>query len=80
MESDLVLELLQTIYKDTKEKDSVSHLVTDDDTTLRSNCSNKKNGGKLTNNITQPHFLADPSHRIKVISKPIFAMVTNNKD
>ena len=40
----------------------------------------KKNGETLTNNIKQPHFLADPSHRIKVMAKPIFAMVTNNKD
>ena len=27
-----------------------------------------------------PIFLADPSHRIKVMLKPIFAMVTDTKD
>ena len=28
----------------------------------------------------QPVFLADPSHRIKVMSKPFFKMVTTTKD
>ena len=80
MEGDLYLELLQLINRDIEQKVFVSHLVSDDDTTLRANCAKTKNGGKLTNEIEQPHFLADPSHRIKVMTKPIFAMVTNNKD
>ena len=80
MEGDLCLDLLNLINSETDEKVFVSHLVTDDDTTLRANCANENKGGKLPNNIKQPHFLADPSHRIKVMAKPIFAMVTNNKD
>ena len=39
-----------------------------------------KNGGKLNNGIKQPRFLADPTHRIKVMSKVIFSMLTNTKD
>ena len=58
----------------------VEEIVTDDDSTMRSHCKNKKNGGNLPDEIPQPIFLADPSHRIKVMCKPIFAMVSNNKD
>ena len=43
-------------------------------------CANKRNGGKLKNNVPQPQFLADPSHRVKVMSKPLFAMTTKTKD
>ena len=44
MEGDLALELLQGIHRDTEQKVFVSHLVTDDDTTLHVNCSNKTGG------------------------------------
>ena len=47
---------------------------------MRSHLKNIVNGGKLPNEIIQPIFLADPSHRIKVMCKPIFAMVTGTKD
>ena len=39
-----------------------------------------RNGGKLSDSIMQPIFLADPSHRIKVMCKPIFAMISGTKD
>ena len=54
--------------------------MTDDDSTMRSHLKNIKNDGKLPDHIIQPIFLADPSHRIKVMYKPIFGMVSNNKD
>ena len=54
--------------------------MTDDDSTMRSHLKNINKGGKLPNNILTPIFLADPSHRIKVMLKPIFAMVTDTKD
>ena len=38
------------------------------------------NGGKLPDTIIQPTFLADPSHRIKVMCKPIFGMISETKD
>ena len=54
--------------------------MTDDDSTMRAHCANKKNGGKLNDDIPEPQFLADPSHRVKVMAKPLFAMATKTKD
>ena len=36
--------------------------------------------GKLPYDVPQPVFLADPSHRIKVMAKPFFKMVVKSKD
>ena len=44
---------------------------------MRAHCRSKDNGGKLPEGIPEPRFLADPSHRIKCMSKPIFNMVTS---
>ena len=54
--------------------------MTDDDSTMRSHLRNIINGGKLPDDIIQPNFLADPSHRVKVMCKAIFAMVSDTKD
>jgi len=56
--------------------------VSDDDSTMRSllQHESKNNKGKLPPNIPEPVFLADPSHRIKVMFKPFFLMVKNTKD
>ena len=47
---------------------------------MRAHCANIINGGKLNDDVPQPQFLADPSHRVKVMSKPLFAMATKTKD
>ena len=39
-----------------------------------------RNGGKLPDTIIQPIFLADTSHRIKVMCKPIFSLNSGTKD
>ena len=58
----------------------IKEIITDDDSTMRAHLKNITNGGKLPDHILQAIFLADPSHRVKVMCKPIFAMVTNTKD
>ena len=58
----------------------INELVTDDDSTMRAHLKNISNGGKLPYIINEPQFLADPSHRVKVMCKPLFAMVTESKD
>ena len=37
-------------------------------------------GGKLCEGVPEPTFLADLSHRVKVMLKPIFAMVASTKN
>ena len=53
--------------------------MTDDDSTLRAHCRNIVNEGKLPDHIPQPIFLADLIHRIKVMVKHTFQLVTNIK-
>ena len=56
--------------------------MSDDDSTMRALLQHRSNHDKglLPSHIPQPVFLADPSHRIKVMSKPFFKMVTTTKD
>ena len=59
---------------------TVGCLVTDDDSTLRSHCKTSGEGGKLAETTPTPRFLADPGHRIKVIGKALFGLVTKTKN
>ena len=60
----------------------MNEIVSGDDSTMRAllkhNTNNNK--GMLPTIIPQPKFLADSFHRIKVMSKPFFKMVTKTKD
>ena len=76
MESILCHDLLTHLHDSTCGKINIGQLVTDDDSTLRQHCSSVENGGKLRTEINQPTFLADPSHRCKVMLKKIFGLVT----
>ena len=80
MESSLALKLTNEIYEQSRGTVHLGSIVTDDDSTLRSQLQNQVNGGKLIDQIPQPKFLADPSHRIKVMIAPIFKLVSNTKD
>ena len=59
---------------------SVGELVTDDDTTRRPHCCHQSMGGKLRDIVPQLKYLADPSHRVKVMIKSVFALVKKTKD
>ena len=57
----------------------MSEIVTDDDTTMYANLKHTKNKDKLRENIPEPHFLADPSHCMKVMVKGIFVKATKKR-
>ena len=80
MESRLAVDLITRTHRDSKGNVIIGTIVSDDDTTLRSNCCNKSKGGLVDDIIPEPTFLADPSHRIKCMVKPIFRLVKKNKD
>ena len=80
MESTLCRQMLEEVTESTNSRVSVGTLVTDDDSTLRSHCKLHENGGKLRAGVPEPTFLADPSHRVKVMLKPIFALVSSTKN
>ena len=68
----VLLKLLKGI-KDTFEGlVTVGDIVTDDDFTIHSHYRHNINGGKLPDGVPEPIFLANLSHRVKVMCKPIF--------
>ena len=54
-------------------------IVSDDDSTMRSVLKHPSKG-KLHTDIPEPSFLADPSHRVKVVAKHIFSIVKESRD
>ena len=56
------------------------YVMNDDDSTMRSHCTNAKEGGKLKDDIPTPLFLADPGHRIKLMGKDVFGVVQKTKN
>ena len=80
MEARLCRQMLEEVYVGSDGMMEVKDLVTDDDSTLRDHCSSAENGGKLRPGMGQPKFLADPTHRTKVMSRPIFNLVQGTKN
>ena len=72
MESTLALRIVEGLHKSTKKKAYVQKLVTDDDSTMRSNLCHNDKKAKLNVSVPEPAFLADPGHRVKVMVKGIF--------
>ena len=56
-----------------KKKASIGEIVTDDDKTIRANIKHTGGKAKLPAEIPEPRFLADPTHRIKVMVRNIFS-------
>jgi len=71
MEAAVAMDLIVAVHDKTDGRVYCEVLVSDDDSTMRSHLQHSDNGGKLDNSIPQPNFLADPSHRIKVMATPL---------
>ena len=72
--------MITKLSKDSDRRIYVEYLVSDDDSFIRSHLCYTTNGGNLEADVPQPKFLADPSHRIKIMCSPIYKMVINTKD
>ena len=67
----------------------VDVIISDDDSTMQALLKHpligvqgqvlKTSKGKLDEEIPEPSFLADPSHRMKVVAKHIFSIVNKNR-
>ena len=75
MEALLCRQLVEEVHFGSNGLMKVEDIVTDDDSTLRDHCSSVENGGKLRPGVSQPKFLADPTHRTKVMVRLIFGLV-----
>ena len=68
----------------------VDIIFSDNDSTIRAVLNRPSKGsrgqvlksskGKLHEDIPEPSFLADPSHRVKVVTKHIFSIVNESRD
>ena len=64
MESKVALDFTIQLYEKYGGKLFIEHMVTDDDSTIRSMLKHKseREKGRLPDNVPEPIFLADPSH------------------
>ena len=71
MEAKLALKLTIELFNKKNGSMYLSKIVSDDDSTMRSLLQHSDNHdkGKLPKSIPEPVHLADPSHRIMVMSK-----------
>ena len=74
IEAKLALKLTVELFEKKKSNMHLNKIINDNDSTMRSLLQHTSNHdkGKVPKNIPEPVFLADPSHRIKVMSKPFF--------
>ena len=72
-------QMLEELYEKTSLKVYIGDIVSDDDSTLRKHCFFESKGGKLKEEVCEPKYLVDPSHRTKVMVKPVFNLVTKTK-
>ena len=76
MEAYGALSLTKKIFNDSNGKTFVESMVIDDDSSTRALVSHEsvRGKGQLPRNIPEPNFLADTSHRTKVVAKAIFVL------
>ena len=81
MEADAALSLVLKLDKDdSNSKLYVENFVTDDDSSIRAVLAHPSPNGKgrLPTHIPEPCWLADLSHRTRVVARAIFALATLN--
>ena len=78
MEADAALQLYISLYQDSNKNIVLKDVVVDDDSSMRALLTHKAINpkGRLPEEMPQPEWLADPSHRTKVVAKPIFLLST----
>ena len=91
MESSTALKLCIDIYKKSERKVFLEKIVSDDDSTMRVVLKHpkfkkreptvplKNSVGKLPTHIPEPKWLADPSHRCKVVASAIYALSSKSQ-
>ena len=67
MESDAALNLYESLFYDSTKKKKLMSIVSNDDSTMQALLKHPKN---------HKRWLADPSHRTKVVAKYIFNLAT----
>ena len=78
MEADAALQLYKKLYNGSNKNIVLKAVVTDDDSPMRALLTHKAVNpkGRLPEEMSQLEWLADPSHRTKVVAKLIFLLST----
>ena len=73
MEVNAALHLYKDLYQNSNKKLYLKAIVADGDYSMRSLLKHKSvyTKGRLTEDMPVPDWIADPSHRTKVVAKPI---------
>ena len=69
-------KIIESIYLQSKGALYCKEIIADDDSTMKAHCSHAKGLDKI---IPEPKFLADPSHRCKVVAKPMYKLANAPK-
>ena len=78
MEADAALQIYISLFQDSNKNIVLKAVVADDDSYMRALLTHKAINpkGRLPEEMPQPEWLADSSHRTKVVAKPIFLLST----
>ena len=78
MEADAALQLYINLYNGSNKNIVLKAVVVDDDSSIRALLTHKTVNpkGRLPEEMPQPEWLADPSHKTKVVAKTIFLLST----
>ena len=82
MEADAALQLYKSLYDNSQGTIALQSIVADDDSSMRAKLRHKSRthkAGALPDNIPEPTWLADPSHRCKVVAKQIFKLAAQDR-
>ena len=88
MEASAILNMVEDAFYN---RFFINHVTfSDDDSTIQAVLKNPSKGsrgqvlkspkGNFDSEIPEPSFLADPSHRVKVVEKHIFSIVNKSRD
>ena len=83
MEADAALTLYKSIFDNSDGSVAIAFIVADDDSSMRAKLRHKSpthKTGSLPDIMPPPGWLADPSHRCKIVARPIFALAALSND
>ena len=82
MEINAALHLYKDLYQNSNKNLYLKAIIADDDSSMRSLLKHKSlyPKGRLPKDMVVPDWLADPSHRIKVVAKSIYLLASLSKN
>ena len=83
MEADAALAAYEDLHRMSNGTVTIGHIIADDDSSMRSLLKHPTmhhRKGALPEDLPEPEWLADPTHRTKVMAKPFFGLAALGKN